>query len=116
MSVHRSDYNLERPESVGRPVDEMMLFGPEGEVCVRGLLCLPHYLGDGVASYYGEKWFRTGDLGVFEEASVLYLVGRCKDCDAGLIAEPGRISESEMRHHHHESESISALLWVLECR
>lgn len=88
ISCSASDYNLERPESVGRPVDEMLLHssdgepvpqGEQGEVCVKGLLCMPHYLGDGVASYYGDKWFRTGDLGVVDEAGVLYLVGRCKE-------------------------------------
>jgi len=88
ISASTIEYNLERPESVGRPVDDMVLHSPDGEpvpqgeqgeVCVRGLLCMPHYLGDGVASYYGDRYFRTGDLGVLDDAGVLYLVGRCKE-------------------------------------
>jgi acyl-CoA synthetase (AMP-forming)/AMP-acid ligase II len=55
--------------------------GKVGEVVVRGPLVFEGYLDDdqATAEAFVNGWFRTGDLGRFDEDGYLYLVGRIKD-------------------------------------
>jgi long-chain acyl-CoA synthetase len=83
-----------RPDSVGRAVrgTELRLadFGPDGvgEVQVRGPTLMRGYLDDpeqSAAAMTPDGWLRTGDLGWFDAAFHLHLVGRAKN----MIVTPG---------------------------
>ncbi len=65
--------------SVGRPlaIQEVKL-GPGNEVLVRGPNVTPGYLGSGQGAIE-EGWFRTGDVGEFDEAGRLRIRGRVKE-------------------------------------
>ena len=80
-----------RPDSVGRPmfnevaiVDESGHFvspGCIGEVVARGPGVIDGYLDDpaATAAAFIDGWFRTGDLGRFDDTGYLTLAGRAKD-------------------------------------
>jgi acyl-CoA synthetase (AMP-forming)/AMP-acid ligase II len=55
--------------------------GDVGEIVVRGPLVFEGYFDDAqaTAAAFVDGWFRTGDLGRFDEDGYLYLVGRLKD-------------------------------------
>jgi long-chain acyl-CoA synthetase len=56
--------------------------GKEGEICIRGGNIMKGYLKnpDGTKAAFWEKnWFRSGDIGVFDENSYLFIVDRVKD-------------------------------------
>ena len=55
--------------------------GGVGEVVVRGPQVFKGYVDDAqaTAAAFVDGWFRTGDLGRFDEDGYLYLVGRIKD-------------------------------------
>ena len=55
--------------------------GNVGEVVVRGPLVFDGYFDDAqaTAAAFVDGWFRTGDLGRFDEDGYLYLVGRIKE-------------------------------------
>jgi len=65
--------------SVGRPlaIQEVKL-GPGNEVLVRGPNVTPGYLGTSPEAI-DEGWFRTGDLGEFDDGGRLRIRGRLKD-------------------------------------
>jgi len=77
--------------SVGLPVcnqvaimaesGEMCATGTTGEVVVRGPMVFEGYFDDPQATSraFVDGWFRTGDLGRFDEDGFLFLVGRIKD-------------------------------------
>jgi len=56
--------------------------GQEGEICVRGPNIMTGYL-DNVEetkkAFWADGWFRTGDIGVFDDDHYLYIVDRLKD-------------------------------------
>ncbi|MGB6063612.1 MAG: AMP-binding protein [Desulfomonilaceae bacterium] len=56
--------------------------GQEGEICVRGPNVLRGYLDNPEATknaFWENGWFRTGDIGTFDENEYLYIVDRLKD-------------------------------------
>jgi long-chain acyl-CoA synthetase len=56
--------------------------GQEGEICIRGGNIMKGYLKnpEGTTAAFWEKgWFRSGDIGVFDENNYLYIVDRLKD-------------------------------------
>ncbi|MBK9180800.1 MAG: amino acid adenylation domain-containing protein [Acidimicrobiales bacterium] len=61
----------------GRPVPA----GGQGEIELRGPHLFAGYLDDpdATAAAFRDGWFRTGDLGVFDEAGRLRLVGRTRE-------------------------------------
>jgi acyl-CoA synthetase (AMP-forming)/AMP-acid ligase II/acyl carrier protein len=78
------------PGSVGWPVSEVAIAddrgkfvpsGQEGEVWVRGPEVMPGYESPPEANRdaFCNGWFRTGDVGHFDERGFLYLTGRIKD-------------------------------------
>jgi fatty-acyl-CoA synthase len=72
--------------------------GETGEVRVRGHLVMQGYYRDPratAAAITPEGWFRTGDLGVFDEEGYLKIVGRLKDMFivGGTNAYPAEIEK-----------------------
>ncbi|MEJ6396524.1 AMP-binding protein [Yoonia sp. 208BN28-4] len=53
--------------------------GREGEVCVRGDTVFDGYEGQDKGEAFFNNWFRTGDLGRFDDDGYLFLTGRKKE-------------------------------------
>ena len=77
--------------------------GTEGEVRVRGHLVMQGYLNDPAATAEAidaDGWFHTGDLGRFDDAGYLKIVGRLKDMFivGGSNAYPAEIEKYILTH------------------
>lgn len=71
--------NARDPESVGRPVPGLEVrISEDGEIQVRGDSITPGYWQDqaATAEVFQDGWYRTGDLGRFDRAGRLHLIGR----------------------------------------
>jgi long-chain acyl-CoA synthetase len=56
--------------------------GREGEICIRGRNIMRGYLNNPEGTkeaFWANDWFRSGDIGVFDENAYLYIVDRVKD-------------------------------------
>ena len=84
----------DRAETVGRPLPqtEVKIIDPRtgvtlapgttGEICTRGYLVMPGYLGDAEATAVAidsDGWLHTGDLGSMDERGYCRIQGRIKD-------------------------------------
>jgi acyl-CoA synthetase (AMP-forming)/AMP-acid ligase II len=77
--------------SIGVPVDleiaimdeggAFLPHGRTGEIVARGASVMPGYEGDPMATHaaFAGDWFKTGDLGFFDEDGYLFLVGRSRE-------------------------------------
>jgi acyl-CoA synthetase (AMP-forming)/AMP-acid ligase II len=98
--------------SVGVPVDlavaimgangNLLQEGETGEVFVRGESVMPGYDGDPAASqtaFVGD-WFKTGDLGFFDEDGYLFLTGRSREIinRGGEKISPWEVDEILLEH------------------
>ncbi|WP_293345815.1 AMP-binding protein [Phenylobacterium sp.] len=85
------------PGLVGRPFSHgEVTLGAEGEILVRGPHVFAGYLNlpDKTADAFQGDWFRTGDVGRFDEAGRLVLLDRIKDI---IISSSGKnITPSEV--------------------
>jgi long-chain acyl-CoA synthetase len=98
---------LDRPGTTGRvvPVVDARIVEPDedgvGEIAVRGPTVMLGYLGDDGVALDDEGFFRTGDLGRFDDDGYLYITGRSKD----VIIRGGeniaaRHVEERLAQHH----------------
>ncbi|MBM9464082.1 acyl--CoA ligase [Aeromicrobium sp. YIM 150415] len=89
VSISADDFRR-HPDSVGRPLPtvdiailgekgERLDPGREGEIAVRAPQVVRGYLDLDEAEEFQDGWFRTGDLGKFDDEGLLYIVGRLKD-------------------------------------
>jgi acyl-CoA synthetase (AMP-forming)/AMP-acid ligase II len=107
VSCLSADEHARRPESVGRPIDEVELTidgggaGP-GEVVVRGDHAALGYEGDrdATAAVFREDGIHTGDLGRLDEAGYLFLTGRLKELikSGGENVHPGEVEAVLLAH------------------
>ena len=89
--------------------------GVVGEIVVRGPMVFDGYFDDAqaTAAAFVDGWFRTGDLGRFDEDGYLYLAGRIKDLincggekispvelDAAVEAIPGVLEAATFALNH----------------
>ena len=77
--------------------------GEQGEILVRGASVMSHYLDDPGATetaLSADGWLLTGDLGAFDAAGNLQIVGRSKDMFivGGFNAYPAEIENALLRH------------------
>ena len=71
-----------RPESVGKPLPNVEVeISDEGEILVRGDSISPGYWNspEQTAAAFDGGWYKTGDLGYFDEHGFLRIRGRMKD-------------------------------------
>ena len=74
--------NERRPDSVGRPLPNVEVqISEEGEILVRGENISPGYWNapEQTASTFQDGWYKTGDLGYFDDEGFLHIRGRMKD-------------------------------------
>ncbi len=65
-------------DAEGHPVPQ----GREGEICIRGRNTMNGYLdnpSDTEKAFWPGGWFRSGDIGVFDDNEYIYIVDRLKD-------------------------------------
>ena len=90
--VTYNHYEKYVPGSVGTPVDDVEIRivdalghpvsrGCKGEVCISGPTVMKGYLNNEKErkSYFDGQWFRSGDIGLMDEAGYLYIIDRIKD-------------------------------------
>ena len=76
--------------------------GQRGEIVVRGAGVLPGYDGDPVATEaaFAGDWFKTGDLGFFDDDGYLFLAGRIREIinRGGEKIAPREVDEVLLQH------------------
>ena len=71
-----------RPDSVGRPLPNVEVkISEDGEILVRGDNISPGYWNspEQTAAAFDGDWYRTGDIGLFDDDGYLHIRGRMKD-------------------------------------
>ncbi len=109
-----SDYRF---GSVGKPLppNEVVL-ADDGEVLVRGLGVFEGYVGDGPSQdlFNADGFYRTGDIGRFDEDGFLFLIGRKRDL---IKTSTGRrIGPSRIEAAYAQCGSIDQILVIGEGR
>jgi acyl-CoA synthetase (AMP-forming)/AMP-acid ligase II/thioesterase domain-containing protein len=112
VALTRSSPDARKPGSVGRTtgaeiaiMDESGNLLPpetEGEIVVRGANVMRGYLDDPEANRlaFRNGWFRSGDLGRFDNEGFLYITGRLKEMinRGGHKIAPKEVDEALARH------------------
>ena len=71
-----------RPDSTGRPLPNVQVkISEQGEILVKGDNITPGYYNapEETAKAFEDGWYKTGDLGYFDEDGFLHIQGRVKD-------------------------------------
>jgi len=106
MNVSNPYVGERRPGTVGLPlpgVELRLAGGAEGEVLLRGPNVFSGYWGNQAATaeaFEAGGWFRTGDLGSFDERGYLRIEGRCKELiiTGGFNVHPREVEELLLEH------------------
>ena len=80
ISNHTMDER--RPDSTGRPLPNVQVkISEQGEILVKGDNITPGYYNapEETAKAFEDGWYKTGDLGYFDEDGFLHIQGRVKD-------------------------------------
>ena len=76
--------------------------GKTGQVVIRGASVTPGYDGDAAATHaaFAGGWFKTGDLGFFDDDGYLFLVGRSREMinRGGEKITPREVDEVLLEH------------------
>jgi long-chain acyl-CoA synthetase len=95
----------QRVGSVGRPIPGTSVkIAEDGEVLLRGPIVMDGYWQNQAANeevFDSERWFKSGDLGKFDEDGFLYIVGRKKELivTAGGKNVAPAVLEDRLRAH-----------------
>lgn len=94
---------LRKPGSVGLPQPGVdVRLSDEGEVCVHSELLMDEYFEqpDATADALRDGWYRTGDLGAFDDEGYLSIIGRARDIirTGGETVAPGEIEVAIATH------------------
>ncbi len=115
----------ERPGSVGKPLyNQEVRLAPDGEILVRGPNVTPGYYRKPklTAEAFEDGWFKTGDIGQFDQEGYLSVRGRKKemivtsaginvypeDVEAALAGVPG-VKDSAAVEWHDEVHAVLLL-------
>ncbi|MEW6184542.1 MAG: AMP-binding protein [Thermodesulfobacteriota bacterium] len=93
MPITYNHYYQHRVGSVGQSIcgveiqirdtkGNLLEKGREGEICVRGRVVMKGYLHNPEATrsaFWEKGWYRSGDIGLFDQDEYLYIVDRLKD-------------------------------------
>jgi long-chain acyl-CoA synthetase len=85
--ISASTIETRNPTTVGKPIEgEEVRIAADGEVLLKGPNITPGYWRNptATAEAFEDGWYKTGDLGYFDDKGLLYLHGRKKD----MIALP----------------------------
>jgi long-chain acyl-CoA synthetase len=89
---------VEIRDPAGSPVER----GGRGEICIRGPNIGRGYLNNPAetAAAFQDGWFRSGDIGLFDDAGYLYIVDRLKDMiiTGGENVYPREVEEALFTH------------------
>jgi fatty-acyl-CoA synthase len=80
--------------------------GVDGEICLRGPKVTPGYWKDPektAAAFFGDDWFRSGDVGYLDSDGFLYLTDRKKDM---IISGGENIASSEVERVIYELPQV----------
>ena len=90
-----------KPGSVGRALmGTEIKIDSEGQILVKGPTLAPGYIGSAEPLADGEGWYRTGDLGHFDDDGDLWVTGRRSDriVSGGITIDANRIEDVLCEH------------------
>ncbi|WP_162179583.1 AMP-binding protein [Thermogemmatispora carboxidivorans] len=95
---------LPRTQAVAQGLSEAVLYdlppGEVGEICIAGPNVISAYEDGAGAASFQHGWFRTGDLGYFDEEGYLFIKGRLREVinRGGENIAPREIEETLQEH------------------
>ena len=104
-----------RHDSTGRPLPNVEVrIGDAGEILVRGDSITPGYwrAPEETAKAFDDDWYRTGDLGYFDDEGFLHIQGRVKDMivlPSGQNVFPEDIQAVLTKHPHVRDATVVGL-------
>ena len=104
-----------RPDSVGRPLPNVeVVISDEGEILARGDSISPGYWNapEQTAATFQDGWYKTGDLGYYDDEGFLHIRGRLKDMivlPSGQNVYPDDIQAVLNRHPNVTDSSVVGL-------
>ena len=102
--------------SVGTPLEgvEVMIDEPDeegvGEILIRGPIVMPGYWRNSEANreaFTEDRWFRSGDLGRFDNQGHLYITGRKKDVI--ILPSGNNVYPEEVEEHYARSPMVGEI-------